>query len=243
MKIKGVNHIHTFYSHDSNCAIDNLVAKAKEMGYSFMIVSDHANDLNTEKVESLINDCRSLSTDNFIVIPGVEYSFDNNTHVAFIGINSPLTSTTPEALIREAHNQNAIGVLCHPGSITSANYPEWIKELDGAELWNARFASAWAPDKKSFDVMNDLLQINPNLTSWSGLDLHYMWELKKLYLELNVSNLSEQEIMSCLKSGTFRIGHWIFKFNKNNKLGFLQKLFARFLSLSYYHAVRLLNRQ
>ena len=243
MKIKGINHVHTFYSHDSNCAIDELAHKAKKSGYSFMIVTDHANDLIPERVESLIKDCRGLSNDRFVVIPGVEYSFDNLTHLACIGIQAPLKSSTPEDLIQETHTQNAIALLCHPGSITSDTYPDWVKDIDGAELWNARFSSAWAPDTKSFEAISELHKINPNIKVWSGLDLHYMWELKKLFIDMKVNKLSEEEIMKNLKTGSFRIGHWIFKFSPGNKLGFIQKQLACLLSKAYYVAVKLLNRQ
>src|SRR5437899_8953190 len=71
--IKGVLHVHSVFS-DGEEPLDRVVETLRQAGMSFAAVSDHAEAFDDRRMEDYIRICETLSTETFVVIPGLEFS-------------------------------------------------------------------------------------------------------------------------------------------------------------------------
>ena len=80
MKIKGALHIHSDYSYDAKMTLVELKDLFVNNGLSFALMTEHTDEMCKERAERFINECRHLSDDTFVFVPGFEVPY-KSTHV------------------------------------------------------------------------------------------------------------------------------------------------------------------
>ncbi len=81
----GLIHVHSEYSYDGTLSLEELVSLCKEGEDRFVILTEHADDFYDSKMDMLVDECKKLSTKDFILIPGLEFNCEG-MHILAIGI-------------------------------------------------------------------------------------------------------------------------------------------------------------
>ena len=71
-KFRGVAHVHSTYSFDGRLTLDELAVSFKARGIQFVLMSEHVESLDPEKLGSFISDCKQNSDESLLLIPGIE---------------------------------------------------------------------------------------------------------------------------------------------------------------------------
>jgi len=205
MRVYGILHVHTTYSHDGKINLGELVRLCKAKGYKFLIVTEHAEDMTRDSMAKFVHECRLLSSEDFVVIPGLEF-ICGGVHILGLGIREILHASSPKALIDKIHEHNGVAVLAHMSYYEKIPW-ESLSGLDGVEIWNARYDSRFAPKIRCFRTLKKLKKFNRGLAGYCGLDLHSHYELGKLSIIFDVKDgkISSKTILDALKKGEFEI--------------------------------------
>jgi hypothetical protein len=144
------------------------------------------------------NACREASSENILVLPGIEYSDSANTvhilvwgPVPFLGEGVP----TSELLVNVAA-AGGVAVLAHPSRKEAWKYfdPSWSEHLLGVEIWN-RKTDGWAPSDTA-----PLLLKGTSSVEFVGMDFHDRKQFFPLTMELELpSSLNEEAVIEALK--------------------------------------------
>src|SRR5581483_4999024 len=111
---KGVLHVHTEFS-DGEESLDRLVHVLRIAGMSFAAITDHAEVFDDIRVEKYLRTCEALSTESFVVIPGLEFALHGGEiHILGYGVTRRIRFKTIEELVEGIHDAGGIAVLAHP---------------------------------------------------------------------------------------------------------------------------------
>ncbi len=80
MTLKGALHIHSTYS-DGEFTLTELKQIFLAAGCSFLCMTDHAEHFNETKLRAYLDECRSLSDDEFRFVAGLEYECERRMHI------------------------------------------------------------------------------------------------------------------------------------------------------------------
>ncbi len=161
---RGVSHIHSQYSHDSNAPLSLILDTARAAKLDFVIVTDH----NSLKART---DWPNAYTPPPLLIFGEEVSGPDG-HLILMGIpQEPAKDMSSQALIDWAHSQGGYAFLPHPFCIKNP-WKNWdVQGWDGLEVYNfghSLFEGGEAVDLflRSFSesddaILKDAQQINP----------------------------------------------------------------------------------
>src|SRR5262249_38969748 len=204
--MRGVLHVHSTFS-DGEESLDHVVETLKAAGMAFVAVSDHAEVFDERRMEEYAALCDSLSSAQFLVIPGLEFALKGGTiHILGYGIRKRVRAAGMEQLVDGIHEAGGIAVLAHPpgGSI---NLIGSIKnKLDGIEVWNGRYDGVVAPRAESFQLLRRLRTTNRQVVAFCGIDLHKMAQTRKpVYVEVEAGRHDRCEILSALRAGRFNL--------------------------------------
>src|SRR5436309_15089673 len=111
--IKGVLHVHSVFS-DGEEPLDRVVEPLRQAGMSFAAVSDHAEVFDDLRMEDYVWICETLSTETFVVIPGLEFSlYGGEIHILGYGITRRIRFTDMEDLVDRLNDDVVIDVLSY----------------------------------------------------------------------------------------------------------------------------------
>ena len=143
MKLKIDFHVHSHKSFDSDMTIPQITDIAKKKGLDGVCICDHAN---IDIKDSLLN-----NTDDFIIIPAVEFTTGTNHIISMFLEKEPDITfeknfTVPiEEIVKETKNCGGICILAHPFErlsegidSVSQNTDSVMSMMDGMEIYNAR---------------------------------------------------------------------------------------------------------
>src|SRR5262249_39261561 len=146
-------HIHSVFS-DGDESLEQIVQTFKNDGMSFIAMTDHAEVFDDARMQRYVVLCESLSTADFLVIPGLEFAMKGGSlHILGYGITNRVRASNMESLVDGIHDAGGLAVLAHPprGSI---NMIHGIKSrLDGIEVWNGRYDGTVTPRADSFQLL------------------------------------------------------------------------------------------
>lgn len=203
--ITGLLHIHTTYSYDGRITLDDCAAVARAKGHSFLLLTEHNNQLSDRKMEVLCKHSRRLSDDTFRVIPGLEIDCDFGKHLLAVGISRYLPGGKPEEVARAIADSGGLTILPHPALYQFRSFLSSGSYLNGVEVWNTRYDSSSAPNPKSFDLLERLRLENPSIFAYGGQDLHEERDFDWLCLTVDVPLLNDAEVLRSLEKGLFSI--------------------------------------
>jgi hypothetical protein len=198
---KGIIHIHTTFSYDGTLSLPDIVNLAKNRNIDFIIVTEHAEDFDDKKMQLLVNDCNTVTNEDFLVIPGLEFNC-NGIHILGIGLERYINGTDPEELIRKIHKNNGLAILAHTADYKNIPY-ERLNAVDFIEIWNPRYGERLSPSIKSMKILHEFRTMRKTFIACGGLDLHKIDDLVLLRQVVSANQLTQKNILNSLKQGDF----------------------------------------
>lgn len=201
--LAGALHVHTNHSHDGKLTMQQVVEFFQKQNYSFVVVTEHSQDLDEDAIRTLEAEAKNLSTERFVVIPGIEYSCDGWIHILGLGVTSLCDTKAPALVIDHIHARNGIAVLAHP---SLRDYPllrSWVQKLDGCEIWNCRSDGRYFPRFRSVLKFRELAKWNPQLLAFVGLDFHDRTKFCHVATRVFVDTICRDSILAVLKQGGY----------------------------------------
>jgi predicted metal-dependent phosphoesterase TrpH len=223
--MRGVLHVHSQFS-DGEESLERIVQTFRDAGMAFIAVSDHAEVFDEQRMQEYVAICDSLSSNNFLVIPGLEFALKGGSiHILGYGITKRVRASTMEQLVGGIHEAGGIAVLAHP-PVGSINMIGTIKgELDGIEVWNGRYDGTIAPRAESFQLLRRVRMSNLKVAAYCGVDFHKIGQARKpVYVEIESNALQRREILSLLRAGRFTLHGSNMAIPSSGKLTFIQEL-------------------
>ena len=233
-KFRGVAHVHSTYSFDGRLALDELAACFRVRGIHFVLMSEHVESLDPEKICSLVNDCKRLSDESFLLIPGVEIDSLN----ALFYNTPPVTPWKDcEDLARQLAQGGALVAVSHPVKVKEDIPAVTASLVEGVEIWNSRHDGKMAPDRKIIQFWRSLQQrLNRPLLPLCGIDFHAKHDFTTLAFELECENLDQESVMAAIRAQRY----WIMLAAKRvpldfktGNLPFGHRVYAKLYRLSY----------
>lgn len=230
MKIKGIYHAHSTYSHDGHFSLRELKESLCKQGFHFAIMTEHAEDLTPESYTSYYTECMQLSDTSFLFIPGLEVPYEGKVHVGcFPG--KPTYEQVP--MYREGinvmHMNGALTIFHHPSKQNYYMNQSFREILDGVEIWNSRYEGKFAPSMQTMRFA--YTHFNKNLF-FGGLDLHSHKQYGGTAIELEVETCTTEQIMTTLRRHQFSLIGPYYRFNHTN--------FKHFPHQVWYNIIRTL---
>lgn len=127
---RGVSHVHTQFSHDSNASLEFLIEAATRDNFDFVIVTDH------NSMQGLSFYQKMRPPERPLLIFGDEISAPDG-HLIALGIPGPPTEEmSSQKLIDWIHSQGGYAIIPHPFGEKNP-WKNWdVKGWDGFEVYN-----------------------------------------------------------------------------------------------------------
>ena len=199
MKIRAATHVHSDWSHDGSWPLSKIASWFKKGGWHCVLTSEHDESFNNDRWQSYREAFIENSSDDFLILPGIEYSDPSNIVHVLVWGNIPFLGAgrETEELLRATKELQAVAVLAHPSRRQAwQNYrSQWTPLLSGVEQWN-RKVDGVAPSLEGLS----LIKQNPGLLPLVGLDFHRANQLFPLSMELQLNGrLIEEELLDLLR--------------------------------------------
>jgi hypothetical protein len=227
--LRGAIHAHTNLSHDGALSLDELVQFIRKHGYDFIAITEHSYDINQESIDRLAVECEQISTPDFLVIPGIEFRCHDNIDILGYGITQTIDSDDPATVIGHIQTNGGVAVFAHP---TARKYPiekEWIKLLDGAEIWN-RHEGKFLPQVATIKLFGKFKRWHPGLMAYCGLDFHrkaYFYPITTIvFAERN----DRTSILNSLNKGNFVAQSPYFNVGSTGHVNYFKRIIVYILS-------------
>ena len=204
LTVKATFHIHSDWSYDGKWTLSRIADYFGKIGYRLVLTSEHDVTFDSDRWQKYQAACRTASTDKILLVPGMEYSDENNNvHVLVWGIESFLGKRQPTGvMLQKVKDLGGFCVLAHPSRRHAWQQLDaaWLPLLHGLELWN-RKADGIAPSAEAID----LLKTNVNLKPFVGLDFHQANQLFPLSMMIKINcSLSPDRVIDSLRDGKYQ---------------------------------------
>ncbi len=214
--VTGIIHVHSDFSRDGLCSIADLADFAREAGFQFVGLTDHAEDLSPEDMKSLQEECGKYSNESFVMIPGLEFRCSGDFHILGLGIADPIPDSDPVVVASQIAASGGLAILAHPGRNGHQCPRDLLSVLNGIEIWNAAYDGRFVPPSANLRLLQEAWSVNPAILGFGGVDLHTLERAPGVILELRSNGSSEvsaQMVLHRLHSGRFRMRGKCFSFN------------------------------
>lgn len=201
--IKAACHIHSEWSYDGKWPLPKLVAEFGRRGYRALLMTEHDRGFTEGRLLEYRDACAQASSDELLVVPGIEYSdADNVVHILVWGTVPFLGEGLPTAdVLREAKSANGVAVLAHPSRREAWRFYNdcWSNALVGIEVWN-RKSDGWAPSSHAVALLQ-----RTSLVPFVGMDFHTQRQFFSLATELELqAPITEETVLNCFAYGRCR---------------------------------------
>lgn len=202
MKIRSLFHIHSDWSYDGKWSLEKITKVFRRLGIRAIFTFEHDRDYTQKKWQEYREYCASLSNEEFIIVPGIEYSDPNNrVHICVSGLDRFLGEGLDiDYLLKKIKEHKGTAILAHPArkSAWKDFKPSWAEALLGVEIWN-RKVDGWTFNRKSLQLVKE-----NKLFPFIGLDFHRKRQIFPLWLKLEVEKpLSIVNMNEALQKGNF----------------------------------------
>jgi hypothetical protein len=199
MIVRAATHIHSNWSHDGKWTLSKLAAFFGKAGYRLLLTAEHDESLDSSRWQSYRQACIEASSDQILIIPGIEYSDISNTIHILVWGDLPFLGTMSETthLLKKISELKGIAVLAHPSRRDAWQkfHPSWSPFLVGIELWN-RKVDGVAPSVEAVKLLGQSTVLVP----FMGLDFHRANQFFPLAMKLDVEGgISETGVLSALR--------------------------------------------
>lgn len=196
-------HVHSTYSFDGTMSPGQIKELCRKRKTDFVVLTEHADGkhFTPEKMGEMVEECRRLSNDEFLLIPGLEFDCDG-MHILAIGVEEYPMESDLEKLIDRIHEKGGLAVLAHVLYYDRIPYEKLLK-LDGIEAWNSRYDGRFSPSVKSLRILERFRTYSGGIKVFAGLDLHDKCAFGHITTMAFSDSLTKQNIMASLKDGRF----------------------------------------
>ena len=182
-------HVHSCYSEDGHSTPEEILAKAKELGFGCIAITDHNSFAAFEKVKDLTD---------IIFVPGEEVG-SKSGHIIALGIEKEIPKHLPiPETIDLIHEAGGIAIAAHPyrwwTGLGERNTLRYADRFDGIEALNAR--STKRHNEKSFKLATE----NGRCIT-AGSDSHRPHSIGEGYVELPDDCRTWQDVIQAIKEG------------------------------------------
>ena len=192
-------HIHSNWSYDGKWTLSDLAKEFGKQGYRVLMITEHDRGFTEARRLEHRAACAAASSEQVLVVPGIEYSDDaNRIHVLVWG-NVPFVGegVPTGALLKAVKAAGGIAVLAHPSRMEAWKSfdPAWVDGLLGIEIWN-RKTDGWAPSQPALPLLE-----GTRLLSFVGMDFHSHRQMFPLAMELDLgAEITEESVLACLRA-------------------------------------------
>jgi hypothetical protein len=192
-------HIHSDWSYDGKWPLKTLAVEFGRRGWRILMMAEHDRGFTESRYHEYREACALSSSDRILVIPGIEYSDEDNiVHVLVWGPVPFLGEGLPTSEVLEAvRAAEGVAVLAHPSRLEAwrSFNPAWAEDICGIELWN-RKTDGWAPSQKASPLLRIMTAI-----PFAGMDFHDRRQLFPLTMELDILNpVTEESVLECIRA-------------------------------------------
>lgn len=232
---KGLLHFHSRYSFDAALPLSKIAAMAKAEGFQFVCVTEHTNELTEADFKKMAEECGRLSDECFCLIPGLEFTCDDGTHLLAFGLETWIkTRALPE--IVSSVGLNAVLVAAHPSKRVLSilfDSPEIQKKLCGLEIWNRKYHGILSPSPACLKALARIRNANEMFFGFGGVDFHEKEDRFSPEVELTHVSCSRHEILGALRSGQFKINGAFFSVKADGRMNLFSSI-----CLLFVHRIR-----
>jgi hypothetical protein len=203
----GIIHVHSTLSYDGRHSLEEIARFAKQRRYSFVAVTEHSDTFDRETMAHFVAACRRLSDRDLLLIPGLEFTCEQNLHLLGLGIEQFTDAQEPIAVARFITAQGGVAVVSHPIRY-DYKLPSGLEMvIHGLEIWNVGYDGRFLPNPHSIRLWQRLREHNPALVAFGGQDLHCIRDQCHVKLTVRCGELQQNAIVAALKQGEFRISN------------------------------------
>jgi len=218
----GIIHVHSTFSYDGEHTLEEIASFARKRGYHFVGITEHSDTFDTVKMSEFVKKCKYLSTPDLFIIPGIEFTCENNIHLIGLGIEYFTDIKHPVTVAKFIHDNNGITILAHPSRYSFRIPIELFNELDGIEVWNVPYDGRFVPNVSSIKFWKSIKNTNRCIIAFGGQDFHKISKHSHIKIIFDSDNeLNKEQILNELKNGRFRIKNGFFQIDPVHGPGFL----------------------
>lgn len=198
-------HVHSTFSYDGNRSLRWIGRAFSRAGFRVVLVAEHDRRFDEERFVALTTACHEASTDDLLLVPGIEYSDRaNRVHVPVWGPRRFLgEALATSELLEHVRADGAVAMLAHPARRAAHQVlPRgWEDAVAGVEVWNRKY-DGLAPSRTALAMLEE----RPGLRPFVGLDFHRDRQLAPLAMlcDLRGAPVSEAAVLDALRSGRCR---------------------------------------
>lgn len=198
--IRVATHVHSDWSYDASWGLSDLANAFRRRGYRAILMAEHDRGFDQQRWDAYREACAQTSTDDMLLVPGIEYSDPpNEVHVLVWG-SVPFLGEALETdeLLRRIERADGLAVLAHPrrDSVLTKLDPEWLRYVIGIELWNRKY-DGYAPNRE----VAELLRERPELLPFASLDFHRQRHFHPLAMVIeSEGGVTEDGIIDALRN-------------------------------------------
>jgi hypothetical protein len=181
----------------------DLAAFFRERGVNVVLMSEHVETLDPEKLVRIFADCRAYSTDSFLLVPGIEIDALN---ALFYDVQPVDSWTDPQDLATQFARGGALVAVSHPVKVKTDIPPLTASFVEGVEVWNSRHDGKLAIDGRIVRFWLELRRrLGRPLVPLCGIDFHKPSDFVPLCFEFTGDRLDRQTVVAALRNGRHRI--------------------------------------
>jgi predicted metal-dependent phosphoesterase TrpH len=236
MLLKGIIHVHSNYSFDGQHSLEEIAAFGRKRGYQFIGMSEHSDTLNEEKMARYVKECEAVSTQGCLVIPGIEFTCENNLHLVGLGVHHYTDTKDPLKVAEFIHQQGGVAIVAHPIRYNYRIPQNLVSAVDGIEVWNAAYDGRFVPNTRSLNLINEKRKQHGSLFAFGAQDLHRIRDYGHVETHVSCSRLEKDTNLLALKQGKFTFSNRYIRLDSRAANGLFQLARIHFLRKIYLMA-------
>jgi predicted metal-dependent phosphoesterase TrpH len=217
--LRGLLHAHSQFSHDGEHSLEEIARFAKRKRYDFIGMTEHSDTFNAETMAKLVKGCAAMSDRDFLMIPGLEFTCEDDFHILGLGIESFKELKKPQEIIQFIHNQRGVAVIAHPRRYNYKIPQALLAEVDGIEVWSAVYDGRYVPNDQSLAFIKEFRRRNGSIIAFGGEDLHRITNLPKVEIRIPCAELNKDILLGELMKTDFEISNNFFHLNSSMENG------------------------
>jgi hypothetical protein len=198
MKADAVCHVHSDWSYDGRWPLKDLSREFSRRGNRILLMTEHDRGFTSARFDAFRAACTDASTEEILVVPGIEYSDSaNRIHVLVWGTPFLGEGLPTGEMLQAVEQAGGVAVLAHPSRKNAWRefHPEWGHYLAGIEGWNRKY-DGWAPGMDAPKMLH-----SDNAICFVGLDFHTEKQFFPLTMVFDIpADVTEEKVLDCIRS-------------------------------------------